>query len=425
MSTDDHDHAGPDDVTDDRPLAGIRVLDLTRALAGPYATLLLAGLGAEVIKLEDPVGGDLARDNSPYLGARGVVVERRDPDDVSLSHLTRGRGKSGITLDLKNPGAAEVFADLVAGCDVVVENFTAGTAARLGVDYARVREINPRAVYLSLSGFGQDDRAGSKAMDVLVQALSGVMYTSGEPEEPPVRLGIPVADMLAPVFGVIGILAALERRHRTGEGDWVDVSMLGALTSFVAIENWGAMAAAGMEARTGRTVHRLSPFGIFECSDGWVAIVAVHDKLATGLFTAMGAPGMEADERFRTRDRRVANARELEAEIEAWTRTLTVVEALDRLDRQGVPAAPVRTPEEALADPSTLRRKESVPVVHPVHGVAEGLHTAGVPITFTSGRVGFDDVLPLHLGQHNDQVYGGLLGYDDEKLKLLRDQGVI
>ena len=415
----------PTPETDDRPLAGIRVLDLTRALAGPYATLLLAGLGAEVVKVEDPDSGDLARENSPYLGADGVTVGRQGPDDVSLSHLTRSRGKSGVTLDLKHPMAAEVFTDLVARCDVVVENFTAGTAERLGVDYARVKEVNPRAVYLSLSGFGQDTRAGSKAMDVLVQALSGVMYTSGEAEDPPVRLGIPVADMLAPVFGVIGILAALERRHRTGLGDWVDVSMLGALTSFVAIENWGAMAEAGMEARTGRTVHRLSPFGVFECADGWVAVVAVHDKLATGLFSAMGDPTLGDDDRFRSRDRRVANARELEARIEAWTRTLPVAEVLDLLERQGVPAAPVRTPEEALADPGTLRRQESVPVVHPVHGPAEGLHTAGVPITFTSGSVGFDDVLPLHLGQHNDHVYGDLLGYDQERVQELRDRGVI
>ncbi len=414
----------PTTPTDDRPLAGIRVLDLTRALAGPYATLLLAGLGAEVIKLEDPDGGDLARENSPYLGKDGVTVGRADPDDVSFSHLTRSRGKSGITLDLKREGAGEVFADLVRGCDVVVENFTAGTAARLGVDHATVAAINPRVVYLSLSGFGQDAKAGSKAMDVLVQALSGVMYTSGEPGEPPVRLGIPVADMLAPVFGVIGVLAALERRHRTGTGDWVDVSMLGALTSFVAIENWGAMAAAGMEARTGRTVHRLSPFGVFECKDGWVAVVAVHDKLATGLFAAMGSPELGADPRFATRDARVAHAVELEARIEDWSRTCTLAEALAALEAQGVPAAPVRTPEEALTDPDTLRRQESVPVVHPVHGPSD-LHTAGIPITFTEAATGFDDVLPLHLGQHNERVYRDLLGYDQDRLRDLKDRGVI
>ncbi|WP_346618733.1 CoA transferase [Blastococcus montanus] len=406
-------------------MAGLRVLDLTRALAGPYATLLLAGLGAEVVKVEDPRGGDLARENSPYLGADGVVVERRLPDDVSLSHLTRARGKSGITLDFKHPLAPEIFRELVASSDIVVENFAAGTARRLGIDYESARAVNPAVIYCSLSGFGQDVREGSKAMDVLVQALSGVMYTSGEPHDPPVRLGIPVADMLAPVFGVIGILAALERRHRTGEGERVDVSMLGALTSFVAIENWAAMAEAGMEARTGRTVHRLSPFGVFECSDGFVAIVAVHDKLATGLFAAMEEPQLDDDERFATRDRRVANAQELEKLIEHWSRQLSTAEVLARLEANGVPAALVREPVEAVADPLVTSRGETEPVVHPIHGATANLHTAGIPITFTVGTTGFDDVLPLRLGEHNNEIYRRLLGYDEARMTFLREQGAI
>lgn len=230
-----------------RPLEGLTVIDLTRALAGPYATLLLAGLGAKVIKVEEPEGGDLARENSPYLGRDGIQVERNHDDDLSLSHLTRARGKYGVSLNLKSAGGKQVFMDLVAKADIVVENFTAGTADRLGVGYAACAKVNPRIVFASLSGFGAQDRSG-KAMDVIIQALSGAMFTSGEPGHPPVRIGIPIADMLAPVFTVIGILAAIEQRHRTGKGQHVDVSMLGALTSFVAIENWSAMAAAGMEA---------------------------------------------------------------------------------------------------------------------------------------------------------------------------------
>ncbi|RYE00556.1 MAG: CoA transferase, partial [Sphingomonadales bacterium] len=233
-----------------RPLEGLRVIDLTRALAGPYATLLLAGLGAEVIKVEDPKGGDLARENSPYVGRDGVVIERRHEDDISISHLTRARGKRGVALNLKNPKAREIFADLVRTADIVVENFTAGTADRLGVGYAAAREVNPRIIYASLSGFGADVHDG-KAMDIVIQALSGAMYTSGEHDHPPVRIGIPMADMLAPVFTVIGILSALEQRHRTGVGQHVDVSMLGALTSFVAIENWAAMRAVDMLANAG------------------------------------------------------------------------------------------------------------------------------------------------------------------------------
>jgi CoA:oxalate CoA-transferase len=196
------------------PLAGLRVLDLTRALAGPYGTMLLAGLGAEVVKLEDPRGGDLARENSPYVGRDGVTTVRTHEDDISISHLTRARGKRGISLNLKHPAAPAVFADLVTVSDVVVENFTAGTADRLGVGYASARDRNPGIIYCSLSGFGATGDAGSKAMDVLIQALSGAMLTSGSPEDPPVRIGVPMADMLAPVFGVIGILAALEQRHR-------------------------------------------------------------------------------------------------------------------------------------------------------------------------------------------------------------------
>ena len=363
-------------ATPTRPLEGLTVIDLTRALAGPYATLLLAGLGAHVIKVEDPKGGDLARDNSPYVGRDGISVERRHDDDVSISHLTRGRGKYGVGLNLKDPQARAIFADLVRTADIVVENFTAGTADRLGVGYAAARTANPRIVYCSLSGFGADAKGGDKAMDVIIQALSGAMYTSGEPDHPPVRFGVPIADMLAPVFSVIGILAAIEQRHRTGEGQHVDVSMLGALTSFVAIENWSALAAAGMPARTGLTVQRLSPFGVFECADGYVAVVAVHEKLARGLFAAMGAPELGDDPMYASRDTRVANAIPLEARITEWTRANRVVDVVAALEAQGVPVAPVRHPEEGRARGRARRDRRDHPSVLPVrHRSSDGGHS--------------------------------------------------
>ncbi len=408
-----------------RPLEGLRVLDLTRALAGPYATLLLAGLGAEVIKLEDPVGGDLARDNSPYVGRDGVVVERRHADDISISHLTRARGKHGISLNLKHPDAKTVFADLVKGCDIVVENFTSGTADRLGVGYEAAKSANPRVIYCSLSGFGANGSEGGKAMDVIIQALSGAMYTSGAPGEPPVRMGVPMADMLAPVFAVIGILAALEQRHRTGVGQHIDVSMLGALTSFVAIENWSAMAAAGMPSRTGLTVQRLSPFGVFECADGYIALVAVHDKLAAGLFRAMGQVELLQHPQFATRDARVANATELEARINAWSKQLPVVDVVAALEAQGVPVAPVRHPEDALVDPRVMARNETMPIAHPSYSSDIDLRTAGIPILFSGARTGFDPVLPVTIGEHNGDVYARLTGYSVEQLESLKRQGVI
>ncbi|MEJ5978257.1 CaiB/BaiF CoA-transferase family protein [Novosphingobium sp. PS1R-30] len=408
-----------------RPLEGLTVIDLTRALAGPYCTLLLAGLGAKVIKVEEPKGGDLARENSPYLGRDGIQVERRHDDDLSLSHLTRARGKYGVSLDLKTTEGREVYFDLVRQADIVVENFTAGTADRLGVGYQACHAINPRVVFASLSGFGATDRDGGKAMDVIVQALSGAMFTSGEPGHPPVRIGIPVADMLAPVFTVIGILAAIEQRHRTGTGQHVDVSMLGALTSFVAIENWSAMAAAGMPSRTGLTVQRLSPFGVFECADGYVSVVAVHEPLARGLFAAMGEPELAEDPRFANRDARVANATELEAKINAWSRQLPLVEVVRALEAKGVPVAPVRHPEDALVDPRVVARKETMAVEHPTYGSSIDLRTAGVPIQFSGATTGFDDALPVRIGEHNESVFKDLLGYDDDRIAALKAAGAI
>lgn len=408
-----------------RPLEGLTVLDLTRALAGPYATLLLAGLGAKVIKVEEPKGGDLARENSPYLGRDGVMVERQHDDDISLSHLTRARGKYGVSLDLKKAEAKAVFLDLVRQADIVVENFTAGTADRLGVGYEACRAVNPRIVFASLSGFGATDRDGGKAMDVIIQALSGAMFTSGEPGQPPVRIGIPIADMLAPVFTVIGILAAIEQRHRTGTGQHVDVSMLGALTSFVAIENWSAMAAAGMPSRTGLTVQRLSPFGVFECADGYVAVVAVHEPLARGLFAAMGQSELAQDPRFASRDTRVANAEELEARINAWSRQLPTAEVVKLLEAQGVPVAPVRHPEDALVDPRVVERNETMAVAHPTYGSSVDLRTAGVPIQFSGATTGFDDALPMRIGEHNDAIFHDMLGYSDEQIAALAKAGAI
>ncbi len=413
------------EATRERPLEGLRVIDLTRALAGPYATLLLAGLGAEVIKVEDPKGGDLARENSPYVGRDGITVERKHDDDVSISHLTRARGKLGVSLNLKSPEAKEVFLDLVRTADIVVENFTAGTAERLGVGYEAAKAANPRIIYCSLSGFGATAPEGGKAMDIIIQALSGAMYASGGPGEPPVRIGIPIADMLAPVFSVIGILSALEQRHRTGVGQHIDVSMLGALTSFVAIENWSAMAAAGMQARTGLTVQRLSPFGVFECADGYVAVVAVHEKLAQGLFRAMGRPELSDDPRFANRDSRVANAVVLEETINGWSRQHTVEHVVAVLEAQGVPVAPVRHPEDALLDQRIVSRHEAVSVAHPSYGSQVDLRTAGIPIVFSGADTGFDDVTPILVGEHNDRVLTATLGYDAERIAQLRERGVI
>ena len=401
------------------------MLDLTLALAGPFATFLLAGLGARVIKVENPDAPDPCRQNSPYLGRDGVTLGRTRPDDVSISALNRLRGKYGVTLNLKQPGARDVFADLLREADIVVENFSAGALDRLGVGYAFAQSVNPRVIYCSISGFGATTTAGGgKAMDSIIQALSGLMMTSGEPDDPPVRVGVPVADLLAPVFGVVGVLAALHQREATGRGQYVDVSMLGALTSLVAAEPFDLLEACGMPQRTGRMVPRLTPFGIYQAADGYVAICAPTEHFARGVFAAIGHPEFDADPRFATRDARVANVDVMNACIEAFTATMTTADLIPHLERHGVPSAQVRSPGEAVRDPRVRARGETVPLEHPAYGPVADVIGMGLPITFSDAKTGPDQPAPS-LGQHNDLVYGEWLGYGPEGVARLRTRGLI
>lgn len=407
------------------PLAGLTVLDLTLALAGPFATFLLAGLGARVIKIENPDSPDPCRQNPPYLGRDGASLSRRGPEDVSVSALNRLRGKYGITLNLKKPGAREVFADLLREADVVVENFSAGTLDRLGIGYESAKAINPAVIYCSISGFGASKTSGTrKAMDSIIQALSGLMMTSGAPQDPPVRVGVPVADLLAPVFGVIGILAALRQREATGAGQQVDISMLGVLTSLVAVEPFDLLEACGIPTRTGRIVPRLTPFGIYESADGYVAICAPMEQFARGVFAAIGRPEFEMDPRFATRDARVAHVEEMTAHIEAFTRTVPTAALVPLLEQHGVPAAEVRSPAEAVRDSRVLARGETVPLVHPSFGRVADVIGMGVPITFSEAVTAFERPAPA-VGQDNALVYGEWLGYDAARLRRLEADGVI
>ncbi len=409
----------------ERPLDGLTVLDATGALAGPYATLLLAGLGARVIKIESPDGtSDPTRRNSPYFGRDGVSVERVHDDDVSIGALDRARGKLAITLDLKHPDAREVVADLLRASDVFVENWSPGVALRLGLDWESCRGINPRLVHCSITGFGSDAGAGRRAMDSMIQALSGLMMTAGSEGDPPVRMGVPMGDLVAPLFAVIGILSAVHQVARTGEGQHVDVSMLGALTALVATEYFQVFESAGMALRSGNVVPRLAPFGVFEAADGWVAICGPTDPFAHGLLRAIGRPELVDDSRFTTRDRRVANATELHSMIEAWMAPLPRDDVLAAFEANDVPAAPVRGPVEAITDPEARAAGGTSPVTHPTYGDVDGVMGTGVPIVFSGAHAGHDRPAPF-VGEHNDTVYGGLLGYSPERLAALRHDGVI
>jgi len=408
-----------------RPLEDVTVLDLTMALAGPFATLLLAGLGARVIKIENPLRTDSCRENAPYLGKDGAKLVRTHADDVSVSAINRLRNKQAITLDLKNPKSREVFADLVRRADVIFENFSRGAMNRLGAGYARAREINPRIVYCSLTGFGSEGEPGSgKAMDAIIQALSGFMMTSGGPDDPPIRVGVPVADMCAPLFGVIGVLAALMQARRTGVGQHVDVSMLGVMTMMVSGEPFDVLERFGVPQRTGLSVPRLAPFGTYRTRDGFVSICAPMEVFAQALFRAMGRPELGVDPRFSTRDRRVVNVKELDRIIEDFTGKYTTAEAVKILEAGEVPAAEVRNTDQAVRDPRVVARGETVRLTHPKYGDVDDVYGMGMPLKFSGATVGFDRP-PPDVGEHNEAIYGGLLGYSADRIAELRRDGVI
>lgn len=406
-----------------RPLEGKVVLDLTTALAGPYATLLLAGLGATVIKVENPaVGGDSSRNNAPYVGADGPQLTRSDEDDMSISFLGRARNKQSITLNLKDPRGRALFLELARDADVVVENYAAGTADRLGIGYDDVRAVNADVIYTSISGFGAQGGT-AKAMDSIVQALSGVMFTAGEPDSAPVRFGLPVGDLLAPLFAVIGTLAAVLEVEGGGPGQQVDVSMLGALTSLLSIEPFDAYEQVGMATRTGNEVPRLAPFGIFRARDGWVSVSAPTDRFTAGVFAAIGRPELGEDPRFADRDGRVRNADQLHRILEEWTCARSRREAVDVLTSCGAPAAEVREPADAIRDPGVRGRGEVVELMHPSLGPT-GVAGPGVPISFSAMDASLDRPAP-RLGEHTEQILLERTGLTTEDIEKLRADGVV
>ncbi|MFS1286875.1 CaiB/BaiF CoA transferase family protein [Pseudomonas piscis] len=408
-----------------RPLEGIRVLDLTVALSGPYASLLLGGMGAEVIRIESPGGSDIARSNPPFLGSDGLNFGAPGEDEISLSILNRARNKKSITLDLKNEQGKALFMQLVQKADVILENFSEGVTAKLGVDYDGVRAHNPNIIYASIKAMGEPSAyPGLKGMDIIVQALSGIMEVTGFADGPPTRCGLPIADMVAPMYAVNGILAALIHRGRSGVGQHVQVSMLDCLASWVAEEHFDVMGQAGYPMRSGNFHDRLAPFGVYRTLDGHIAIVAFHPEWMRGLLDALGQAELIEDPRFAHRGPRMRHATELNGIIEAWTSQRSSAEAIEELGRKrGVPVAPVRTPQQMLDDHRLHERGAILELSHP-HSGPTGAVGMGLPIQFSVTPSQFDQPA-MALGAANEDIYSRLLGLSAEQINRLREQGIV
>lgn len=392
--------------------SGVHVLDLSRMLAGPYGSMLMADLGAEVTKIEEPDGGDPMRQmGPPFL-----------PNGESAYFLSINRNKKSVALDLTKPAGREVFLDLVGAADVVWDNFRPGIMERLACDYSRLSQVNPRVICCSISAFGQDGPYRDwPALDLALQAMGGAMSITGEEGRAPVRMGLAMGDLAGGMFGALAVAGALYRRERTGQGACVDLSLLDcqvSLLTYLAQYFWADGKVPGPMG-SGHT--SVVPYQALPARDGHLVVAVFAEKFWSGFCRATGRLDLEADPRFESNVQRVANRGLLMPILEAAFPTRTVREWLESLRREGVPAAPINTLDQVLSDPQVLHRQMVVQAPHPTLGP---LPTIGTPIKL-DGALGLDVRSAPRLGQHTEEILLGIAGYSPERLAALRGDRVI
>lgn len=392
------------------PLEELLVIDLTRALAGPYCTLMLADLGARVIKIETPDGGDDTRGwGPPFIQGESAYF------------LGVNRNKESLTLNLKEPDGRQVLWRLVGRADVLVENFRAGTMERLGFGYAGVHTANPRLVYASITGFGQDGPYRERtAYDLILQGMGGLMGTTGEEGGPPVKVGIAVTDIAAGMFAASGILAALRVRDRTGRGQLVDVAMLDSQVAWMTYQAGYYFATGENPKRLGSAHQTLVPYQAFRTQDGYVNVAVGSEGIWSRFVEAMAIPDVAGDPRFRTNADRVSNRETLIALLSPIFAARTTAAWVAVLEPAGVPAGPIYLMSDLFNDPQVRHRRMLQEVEHPKAG---RIRQTGVPIKLseTPGRLA---AAPPVLGQHTDSVLREL-GYGDQEIDGLRRRGAV
>ena len=395
-----------------RLLDGVRVLDLSRMLAGPYGSMLLADLGAEVLKVEEPDGGDPMRTmGPPFL-----------PDGESAYFLAVNRNKKSLALDLTRPEGREVFLELVRHADVVWENFRPGVMARLGCDYPTLAAVNPRIVACSISAYGQGGPYRDwPAFDLALQAMGGAMSLTGEPGRPPVRMGLPMGDLAGGMFGALAVAAALVRRQQTGRGAFIDLSLLDcqvSLLTYLAQYYWTDGRVPGPQGSGHASV---VPYQALATRDGYLVVAVFAEKFWRGFCAAVERPEWEGDARFATNRARVEHREALMAELQTVFRQRSTDEWLKRLQAEGVPAAPIQSVDRVLEDPQVRLRQMVVDMEHPRLG---RVPTLGSPIK-VDGAMDIPVAPPPALGEHTEAVLREWLGYPAERIGALRRARVI
>lgn len=391
-----------------RALQDVRVLDVTQVMAGPFCAMLLCDMGADVIKVESPAGDSSRR----MAGARGS-------DSASFNAVNRG--KRGVVIDLKAAGGPDVLRRLASHADVFVENYRPGVLGRLGLDHGALRGLNPRLIYASISGYGQTGPAAHKGgFDLVAQGVSGLMSVTGEPDRPPVKVGVPLTDLGAGLFAACGILAALHARERTGEGQLVDTSLVDA---GVALSVWEATELFSRDVVPGPlgSAHRMSaPYQAVRCADGYITLGAANDRIFRRLAELLGHPEWLEDVRFENDSSRVEHRAALADLIERVTSERSREYWLDRLEAHDIPCGPINDYREVMADPQIRAREMVVETRHPTLGT---LSTLGTPIKLSGTPLTPGRPAPL-LGQHTDEVLSAA-GYREDEIAALRTAQVV
>jgi crotonobetainyl-CoA:carnitine CoA-transferase CaiB-like acyl-CoA transferase len=390
-------------------LEHIKVLDLSRTLAGPFCTMLLGDMGADVIKVEQPGKGDESRRFTPPSW-----------NGESSYFLASNRNKRSITLDLKKEEGREIALRLAEGADVVVENFRTGAAERLGLGYETLKAASPRIIHCSISGFGRTGPDRNKAAyDLLLQGYGGLMSITGEPDRPPAKAGMSIADLSTGLFAVYGILAAIIAREKTGKGQFIDVGILDGQVALLNYVATGYFASGRVPGRMGSAHPSIVPYQVFETEDLEIIIAVANDGLWQRMCDALGWKDLKEDASLATNDKRVENREWLIAAMNDRLRSLAGADVLSRLEEAGVPSGPVHNVEQVLNLPQVKERGGVIEMEHPL---IPDLKVPGFPVKLseTPGEVKHP---PPLLGQHTAEVLEEL-GYDRERIRELQDRGV-
>ena len=404
-----------------RPLSHIRVLDLTRVLAGPWAAQNLADLGAEVIKIERPGTGDDTRAwGPPYMKAADGSDSRE-----SAYFLSVNRGKKSVTLDIASLGGQRIARELAKHCDVVLENFKVGALARYGLDYASLRAINPRLVYCSVTGFGQDGPYAERpGYDFIFQGMGGLMSITGErddmPGGGPQKVGIAVTDVLTGMYASLAVTAALNLRERTGEGQYVDLALLDTIVAFGANQISNYWCSGSIPRRWGNAHINICPYEVFATSDSHLILAVGNDSQFRSFCQVAGRPELADDARFRTNPERLRHRPVLVPIVADLMKARSKRDWIAALEAANVPCGPINDYGEVFEDPQVRHRGLKVDIPHPLGTVS----TTASPMRFSATPVTYDAPPPM-LGQHTDAVLGTLLGLDAPALDALRRDGVI